>query len=81
MNFVFIGQTIESWMNMLINKYDKVDNNLEVENLIFELHTLKTNKNKKSILKHPFERKSSAPDSTALSGPWETDWVPLGLRK
>ena len=39
-------QSIDSWMNILISKYDKVDNNSEVENLIFELHSLKTKRNK-----------------------------------
>jgi hypothetical protein len=66
-------------MNLLVSKFDKVDNNSEVESLIFELHSLKAKKNKTGLSN--FEnRKISLPD-TILSSPLKHPSVPKKLQK
>jgi hypothetical protein len=66
-------------MNLLVSKFDKVDNNSEVEGLIFELHSLKAKKNKPGLSN--FEsRKISVPD-TILSSPLKHPSVPKKLQK
>lgn len=66
-------------MNLLISKFDKVDNNAEVENLIFELHSLKAKKSKIGLSNFG-NRKTSVPD-TILGSPLKPPVVPRKLQK
>jgi hypothetical protein len=67
-------------MNMLINKYDEVENNSEVESLIFELHSFK---NKTSKVKRSTygDRKISVPDTILSNNPFGDKKIPRKLRK
>jgi len=67
-------------MNLLISKYDKVDNNSEVESLIFELHSLKNKKfngNNSTVE----GRKQSVPNVLDIESPFKPLQVPKKLQK
>lgn len=73
-------QSIDSCMNFLISKYDKVENNSEMENLIFELHSLKNRQHKRKKSRFD-ERKTSVPSTILKESPMRKSRVPLKLRK
>lgn len=65
-------------MNLLISKFDQVENSSEVENLIFELHSIKNQKSQGSLFK---DRKTSLPENITNKNKLETGNVPMKLRK
>lgn len=63
-------QSIDSCMNLLMSKIDKVDNNSEMENLVFELQSLKSKRNKTRL--NTFgSRKTSVPDTKITGSPFK----------